>query len=440
MATFDLNRFIDQPSVDGLDACRKNDLFLIAQHYEISVSKTQRKEEIKCCVLSHLTDQGVFPSVSLQVADPVTSAAGSSPSRVPVGLLATTPGKVADEVRPPVSIPRFEPNSLSTEASPDFRSELRLKIRLVSLQLETQDRAQARQDDLKRQLEMYRIDADTKVRLRELELQTTPDLRTTVQTATSSDYGSQTAPGLLNSSIVSGSPVSADAGSESVAVSSSIHFDVAKNIAIVPSFREREVEAYFQAFERIASALKWPTEVWALMLQCKLVGKAQEVCASLSLEESVQYDAVKNAILRAYELVPEHYRQRFRTTKKPAFQTYVEFAREKGILFDRWIEACKVTDYNSLRELMLIEEFKNCVSERTALYLNKQKVSAVQQAAVLADEYALMHKTLCLLNLQVILEAQHVKVMRISLMLKTNGFLLVQKLVKNVVTVINWDI
>ncbi len=94
------------------------------------------------------------------------------------------------------------------------------------------------------------------------------------------------------------------------------HFDVAKNIAIVPPFREKEVEAYFQAFERFASTLKWPTEVWALMLQCKLTGKEQEVCASLSLEESVQYDAVKIAILRAYELVPEHYCQRFRTMKK----------------------------------------------------------------------------------------------------------------------------
>lgn len=41
---------------------------------------------------------------------------------------------------------------------------------------------------------------------------------------------------------------------------------------------------------------------------------------------------------------------------------------------------------------MLIEEFKNCVPERTAVYLNEQKVNTVQQAAVLADEYALMHK------------------------------------------------
>ncbi len=70
----------------------------------------------------------------------------------------------------------------------------------------------------------------------------------------------------------------------------------------------------------------------------------------------------------------------------------MEFAREKGILFDRWIKACKVTDYNSLRELLLNEEFKICVPERTVLYLNEQKVNTVQQAAILADEYALMHK------------------------------------------------
>ncbi len=181
-------------------------------------------------------------------------------------------------------------------------------------------------------------------------------------------------------------------------VPSTSPFNVAKNIAIVPPFREKEVKAYFQAFERIASAFKWPTEVWSLMLQCKLTGKAQEVCASLPLEESVQYETVKNAILRAYELVPEHYRQRFRSTKKICVPdicwVYPSHSLncEKGILFDRWIKACKVTDYNSLRELLLNEEFKNCVPERTALYLNEQKFSTVQQAAVLADEYALMHK------------------------------------------------
>ncbi len=64
--------------------------------------------------------------------------------------------------------------------------------------------------------------------------------------------------------------------------------DVSKHIALVPQFREIEVDSYFNVFERIASALNWPRDVWTLLLQCKLTGKAQEVCAVLSLEDSLK--------------------------------------------------------------------------------------------------------------------------------------------------------
>ncbi len=145
-------------------------------------------------------------------------------------------------------------------------------------------------------------------------------------------------------------------------------------------------------FERIASALNWYKEVWPLLLQCRLTGKAQDVCASLSLEESLNYDMVKTAILRTYELVPEAYRQRFRNHQKKSCQTFVEFAREKGVLFDKWCISSKVTDFKTLRELILSEEFNNCAPERVVVYLNEQKVSTLSQASVSADEFALTHK------------------------------------------------
>ncbi len=31
-----------------------------------------------------------------------------------------------------------------------------------------------------------------------------------------------------------------------------------KHIALVPSFRESEVDSYFNAFEKIATSLNWP--------------------------------------------------------------------------------------------------------------------------------------------------------------------------------------
>lgn len=112
-------------------------------------------------------------------------------------------------------------------------------------------------------------------------------------------------------------------------------FDVGRHIALVPPFRESEVDSYFciHAFERIAATLHWPKSVWPLLLQCKLVGKAQEVSTSLTIEDGLDYDVVKATVLRAYELVPEAYRQKFRNCERTATQTYVEFAKGRNACF-----------------------------------------------------------------------------------------------------------
>ena len=54
------------------------------------------------------------------------------------------------------------------------------------------------------------------------------------------------------------------------------------------------------------------------------------------VEQSSNYEHVKEAILKACELVPEAYRQKFRNYLKYDSKTHVEFAREKENLFNRW--------------------------------------------------------------------------------------------------------
>ena len=88
-------------------------------------------------------------------------------------------------------------------------------------------------------------------------------------------------------------------------------FDVSKNIRLVPPFSEKEVDKYFTHFERVATTLNWPREMWPLLLQCVFTGKAQEVLSALSMDQAKQYDTVRDSILHAYELVPEAYRQKF---------------------------------------------------------------------------------------------------------------------------------
>lgn len=113
-------------------------------------------------------------------------------------------------------------------------------------------------------------------------------------------------------------------------------FDLAKQVRLVPQFNEADVDKYFQHFEKVASSLAWSIEMWPILLQTALKGRAQEAYAALSVRDCAEYSIVKSAILKSYELVPEAYRQKFRAYRKGDEQTYVEFSRQKETYFDRW--------------------------------------------------------------------------------------------------------
>ena len=84
----------------------------------------------------------------------------------------------------------------------------------------------------------------------------------------------------------------------------STSFDISKHIRFVPQFQEKEVDKFFLHFEKVATSLAWPKEVWMVLLQSVLTGKTREVYSALSVEQSAQYDHVKQVVLKAYELVP----------------------------------------------------------------------------------------------------------------------------------------
>ena len=173
----------------------------------------------------------------------------------------------------------------------------------------------------------------------------------------------------------------------------SIVFDVTKHIRLVPPFEEKEVNKYFLHFEKKnAEHLKWPNEHWTLLLQSVVIGKARGNYTQLTIEQSSNYDTAKEFILKAYELVPEAYRQTFRNWRKENVQTHVEFARTKGQLFDRWCSSKKVGfDHATLRQLMLVEEFKWWNSD-IKCFLDEKQVETLEAAARLADYYDWTHK------------------------------------------------
>ncbi|XP_064118979.1 uncharacterized protein LOC135223988 [Macrobrachium nipponense] len=169
-------------------------------------------------------------------------------------------------------------------------------------------------------------------------------------------------------------------------------FDLTKNIKLVPLFTEYDPEDYFRVFEETANHLNWPVEQWVWLLKPKLSGKAAKVVRHL--DDTNDYKQVKKAILDAFSITEEGYRQAFRNLCKSNSQTFLEFASDKLRAFKKWLKCAEVTSFEELINLMVLEEFKRKLPINVMLYIEDRQEKDLLKAASLADTYSLIHKSL----------------------------------------------
>ena len=358
--SFKLSDFIAAPSQELLDKAKKSDLLDIADHYGLSNIKTSMlKHEIKNILIQFFVDEEIFDS--------------SATSQI---LVTQTDLQLRE-----LEIKRqIEMEKLKFEYEERIRLEtLEREERMHKQKLEMEEREKEKQRELER--EKIELEKEKLEREERLEIEKEKFKFEIEEEERERQFQLRMKEIELNDK------------SKSLPLATSTVFDVTKHIRLVPPFQEKEVDKYFLHFEKVAENLKWPKEHWTLLLQSVVIGKAREIYTQLSLEQSSDYDTVKEFILKAYELIPEAYRQKFRDCRKEHDQTHVEFARTKEQLFDRWCSSKKVgSDHAKLRQLMLVEEFKRCIHSDVKAFLNEREVENLETAARLADEYALTHK------------------------------------------------
>ncbi len=144
MASFDLNKFLNKPSLEQLDSCKKDDLLMVASHFQIAVVKQSREAEIRSVVYNRL----VLDVLGLPAKDgaavgsvEVSSASVGSENESEEELMPAA--EVEADVR--ARLPPFEPFSPVSTGS---KGDMRLKVRLARLQFEAQEKAQTRQAEM----------------------------------------------------------------------------------------------------------------------------------------------------------------------------------------------------------------------------------------------------------------------------------------------------
>ena len=160
---------------------------------------------------------------------------------------------------------------------------------------------------------------------------------------------------------------------------------------LIPHFDEEDVGKFFRSFEKVANQLGWHRETWSVLVQSMFRGRAQLAYSSLNDEDSADYEKVKVAVLNAYEMVPEAYRLKFRKYSKSDKDTYVEFLRNKSVMFEDWLRAGKIESFDDLKNAVILEDFKYNLPVTIRAHLEEFNIGSAGEAAQAADRYILSH-------------------------------------------------
>ena len=106
----------------------------------------------------------------------------------------------------------------------------------------------------------------------------------------------------------------------------------------------------------------------------------------MDIDDSIDYDKVKSAILIKYDINPESYRQRFRSLEVNSDEIPRElYARLKG-LYGKWIQPQGKTIHD-VAEIIILEQYLRMVSPELQVWIKEHDPGSALEAAKLADVF-----------------------------------------------------
>ena len=113
-----------------------------------------------------------------------------------------------------------------------------------------------------------------------------------------------------------------------------------RDVKVAKLTEDNDTEAYLTTLECLMKAYDVAKERWAFKLAPQLIGKAQQAYAAMLPDDAKDYDKIKDAILRRYDITEESYRQRFRLLKPKTEETIQELEARLRDLAAKWLKEC----------------------------------------------------------------------------------------------------
>ena len=158
----------------------------------------------------------------------------------------------------------------------------------------------------------------------------------------------------------------------------------------IPAFDEGkdEMDSYLRRFERYADSQKWPKPCWATNLSALLKGRSLDVYALMPSEDALDYDKLKIALLKRFDLTEDGFRRKFKSSQPETGETFVQFSVRLSSYLLKWLKMAKVAEtFEALFDLFMRDQFLQVCNRDLALFLKERVPPSIQEMAVLADQY-----------------------------------------------------
>ena len=117
-------------------------------------------------------------------------------------------------------------------------------------------------------------------------------------------------------------------------------------------------------------AYKVKKDKWVFELAPQLVGKAQQAYAGLLVSDASDYNQLKSANLRQYDITEESYHQSFRAAKPRPGESNQELAARLTDFAGKLIKTCTSTE--ELRNLVVLEQLLNTLPEDARIFVREK--------------------------------------------------------------------
>ncbi|XP_076449992.1 uncharacterized protein LOC143286334 [Babylonia areolata] len=162
-----------------------------------------------------------------------------------------------------------------------------------------------------------------------------------------------------------------------------VEAEISQPFSIAPYDGKGDFDDFLTHFERVALLNKWKPSSWAARLVTLLQGQARDACLRVPPERLHDYESLKAALLREFRLDAHAYCKRFRSMRKLAEETFIQFLERLKVCLSRWCTAAG-RDYDSaedLRDLFLQEQFLATLNPDLVSEVKREEPDRVEEVA-----------------------------------------------------------